>query len=54
VADTITVPNCASFVTPAAAIPALSEWTIALLAALLGLAAFAVIRRKAAHARRRG
>ena len=53
-ADTITVPNCASFVAPAAAIPALSGWTIALLAAFLGLAAFAVIRRKAAHARRRG
>ncbi len=53
-ADTITVPNCASFVAPAAAIPALSEWTIALLAAFLGFAAFAVIRRKAAHAKRRG
>src|SRR4029079_15857598 len=53
-ANTITVPSCASFVAPVAAIPTLSEWTIALLAALLGIAAFAVIRRKVPIGRRRG
>lgn len=53
-ANTITVPSCAPFVAPVAAIPTLSEWAIALLTAFLGLAAFAAIRRKAAHAKRRG
>lgn len=53
-ANTITVPSCASFVARGAAIPTLSEWTIALLVAFLGIAAFAAIRRKAAIARRRG
>jgi hypothetical protein len=53
-ANTISVPSCAPFAAPSAAIPTLSEWTIALLAAFLGIAAFAVIRRKAAGARRRG
>jgi hypothetical protein len=52
-ATTITVPSCASSVAPGAAIPTLSEWTIVLLAAFVGIAAFAVIRRKAAVARRR-
>jgi hypothetical protein len=51
-ADTITVPSCASSVASGAAIPTLSEWTIALLAAFLGIAAFGVIRRKAAIASR--
>jgi hypothetical protein len=53
-ANTITVPSCAPFVAPSTAIPTLSEWTIALLAAFLAVAGFAAFRRKAAYVRRRG
>jgi hypothetical protein len=44
-ANTITVPTCAAFV--AGGIPTLSEWAMVMLAALLAIAAFAVMRRRA-------
>ena len=43
-ADTITVPPCAPFA--GAGIPTLTEWAMVILAALLAIAGFAVIRRQ--------
>jgi hypothetical protein len=44
-ANTISVPACAPFV--GAAIPTLSEWAMGMLGALLAIAAFAAMRRRA-------
>jgi hypothetical protein len=44
-ANTITVPTCAPFV--GAGIPTLSEWAMVMLAALLTIAGFAAMRRRA-------
>jgi len=47
-ADTITVPTCTPFGSSAAIrIPTLSEWAMAMLAALLAIAGFAALRRHA-------
>jgi hypothetical protein len=46
-ADTITVPSCAPFTGGGSAgIPALSEWAMVMLAALLAIAGFTVMRRQ--------
>lgn len=52
-ANTISVPTCAAIV-GGPSIPTISEWAIVVLAALLAIAGFVAIRRKAAYARRRG
>jgi hypothetical protein len=44
-ANTITVPSCVASV--AGGIPTLSEWAMVMLAALLAIAGFAVMRRRA-------
>jgi exosortase sorting signal-containing protein len=46
-ANTITVPTCATLSVSSAAIPTLSQWAIAILAVLLGIAGFAAARRPA-------
>jgi len=47
-ADTITVPTCATFAgNVALGVPTLSEWAMIMLAALLALAGFAAMRRRA-------
>lgn len=45
-ADTITVPSCAPFAGGSAGIPTLSEWAMVMLAALLAIVGFAVMRRQ--------
>lgn len=47
-ANTITVPVCAPFSGATAGIPTLSEWTMAVLVALLAIAGVLVMRRKIA------
>lgn len=46
-ANTITVSTCAPFVGSGTGIPTLSEWAMVMLAALLAIAGFAVMRRQA-------
>ncbi len=47
-AVTISIPTCQRFITTGPGIPTLSEWAMVMLAALLAVGAFAVIRRRRA------